>query len=358
MINRLRWWQWLIIALLISLIGFFALVPEWKQQTVDAGLSDAALRNPYLAVQRLAEANAGKMRVTRELSINDQVLDQHNTLVLQNTFGMLNDEQVDELTLWLRQGGQLIIGGYTPDQNARALSDPLFTALGIEVLAASPEYNQSALDSWLAGDQCGSEYSDSDLVSLNGHPVSMAFYSNTNFYSLKRDETSRTVWRRYGAGKVIVLPDLLPLSNFNIECEDHAKAAWALLEGRNTLWIWAAPASNWLKTLIKALPVSSALVLLTLLLWLWRRASRVGPARMTAQAERPSISHHHAAIAQKLWQQKDKDNFAELVAPLMRYAKRTLPEEDFKTLQAYSAPQTEGQLLTLYKRLQQLGVLR
>lgn len=359
MIKQLRWWQWLILALLLLLIGVLALVPEWKQQTIDTGYSDAALRNPYLAAQRLAEQSQGSLYVTRELKLTDSVLDQYNTLVLQNTYAMLNERQLAALTTWLSQGGRLIIGGYTPDLNAREIQDVLFEHLNIEVQPASSDKTQDALDGLLFGEQCDQErHEEEDIVYLDGYALQMQFYSDTRFYSRKQAQSQRHLVRQYGAGDIVMLPDLLPFSNLNLLCSDHSEAAWVLLNDRRTLWLWAAPASNWLTTLINALPLSSALALLSLLLWLWRRASRVGPARQRLAAERPAISEHHAALAHKLWKQADKDAFYQLLAPLLRYAKRTLSHQDYQQLQPFAQPQNDAELLALYKRLQQLGVLR
>ncbi|WP_119396200.1 DUF4350 domain-containing protein [Salinibius halmophilus] len=356
--KRLTWWQWALIGVTLALLAFFALVPEWKKQTIDTGFSDAALRNPFLATQRLAEQSNGSFYVTRELKITDDVLDQYNTLVLQNTYAMLNQRQVETLTTWLHQGGRLIISGYTPDLNARAVNDELFAHLNIEVLAANDEMTEDVLAGFLFSEQCGGNYSDDDMLYVDDYALLMDFYSNTRYYSIKRDQTAHALVRTYGAGDVVMMPDLMPFSNFNILCADHAEAVWALFNDRNTLWIWAAPASNWLKTLVNALPITTTITLLTLLLWLWRRAARVGPARQLATPERPAITQHHSALATKLWQQGDKEAFAELIGPLMRYVKRTLSHDDYQTLQPYSTPQNDGELLTLYKRLQQLGVLR
>lgn len=114
---RLNPWYLLLAALVAGSAYLLSLVIEPYEEPVDAGWSQAALRNPYLA----AEHYLDHLSIAAESSDRLDVLDEltlDTTLVIGNANHVLSEKRAAELIDWMHRGGQVIVAAqfYDYDQ--------------------------------------------------------------------------------------------------------------------------------------------------------------------------------------------------------------------------------------------------
>jgi len=275
-----------------------------------------ALRNPYLALERLVG------RLGRPLTRIDSpraldALPAGGVLILDaNRRRNLNPARAGQLLDWVRAGGYLIVAA------EEVGDDPLLAKLGLSRYKA-PATQQCKPDA-----RPGTPAIPSAKPALPKLPAPLELRlpgSNTS-YRLHRagdglsssspapawraglaDERSSVLHYVWGNGQITVLDGLHFLDNRQLGNFDHAELIWALLEHYQpqgalrlasrmeipSLWQWLSEAA-WMV-------LTSAAVLIVL--WLWRIVPRFGGTLAARGGERRDLLQHLSAIGRSVWRE-------------------------------------------------------
>ena len=114
----------------LAVLSLFTLsvLLERYEETVDTGWSQAAKRNPYLALQQFGN----RMEIDTLSSTSYEQLDRlegTGTLFISKAGAVLSQQRIDEVIEWIRQGGSLIIAAPVHDEDA---PDPLLSRFNVE----------------------------------------------------------------------------------------------------------------------------------------------------------------------------------------------------------------------------------
>ncbi len=302
-----------VVALLLAAAGWW-LSGHLKKRVVEAGLTEQALANPWLATDKLLQQWGRPIEVEDGLQLiqHESRLQQlHSTLLLTHVYAQLTPAETGNLLHWVKQGGQLIVAVDNPFVGVdETLKTPLMDVLGVSVYK-SPDERASLLQTILM-----SCYSGADIpaVSIGQDKVEFAAHSNR---LLKQVDTKQGIRLRLegkdkqgirllqfavGQGSVTLLPSATIWHNRHLGCHNHAYLLWTLVGPTDglmvvdnkeppSLWgtLWQ---HGWLVLIITALGI---------LLWLWRAGRRFGPVHHQLPEDEPDLQQHLQASGWFLW---------------------------------------------------------
>lgn len=282
-----------IVALVLAISAWLLANFERTTITVRSGYTAEALRNPWLAAQRLVERMGGRA-VTISNPSDLQTLPPSAILVLPAERHSLSPVLLSDLLSWLHRGGYLIVEAEPED-----LPDPLVDALGIRRAAMRPARGGGAgrtLEVRLPGSETTSQVILSPRLGLEARDAVFAFDpGNGNVLVLVES----------GDGLAFVLNDLEFATNRDIGEHQHAQFLWemlAMVPGDRPVYFFNAPArqsfAGWLARHAWApLCGLGALVLA----WLWHAAPRFGPIAPDPVRSRRRLLDHLRASGRYLW---------------------------------------------------------
>ena len=269
---------------------------EQVTETVHTGYRGEALRNPWLAAERLLvrmDAKASTLRSLPEL----RSLPATATLLLPARHGLTRSLR-DSILQWVGSGGHLIVEAEPTGQ-----PDPLLDAIGVKRIAVKcPKDTGGGCEAdelfeiALPGRETGS------LVRLSRTPRLEAVDAE---FSFDGGWGNALLQLRRGEGQVTVLNELDFASNPLIGTEQHARFLWELVSlppGEVMVYFFNRPGklslADWLKENAWA-PLAGGVALL--LLWLWYVAPRFGPIAPDPVRSRRRLLDHLRASGRFLW---------------------------------------------------------
>lgn len=313
-------WSLLAVAVLATLVSLWFL-QNFEQVMVPTreGPQKEALRNPYLALERLvSELGRPLERVQSPRQLD--ALPANGVLILDsNRRRNVDPARAERLLDWVNRGGYLIT---VPESDG---DDPLLTKLGLTSCRIEPrqcgivegdEEDEEDVEEDLERDPEPVEFSlpdstiryryrqpEEEMLSSSPEPV-WQIGSDSGSGSGKTHSLSHYVW---GRGQITVIDDLQAFSNWQIDDFDHAELIWALLQKYQpqgklylasrmevpTLWQWLIE-SAWMALISGALLIA---------LWLWWIVPRFGGTRAVATSERRDLLAHLAAIGRSVWRE-------------------------------------------------------
>jgi Domain of unknown function (DUF4350) len=307
-------WSLVAVAVLATLAGLWFLQNfEQVPVTTREGPQKEALRNPYLALERLFSELGRPLERVQSPRLLD-ALPANGVLILDsNRRRNVDPARAERLLEWVNRGGYLIT---VPESDG---NDPLLTKLGLTSCRSSPK-------------KCGlaeenDEHSDDSGANQDRDPEPLEFSlpDSTIRYRYRQPEeellssSPEPIWQvgsgkthsllhyAWGRGQITVVDDLHFLSNWQIDHFDHAELIWALLQKYQpqgklylasrmdvpTLWQWLIE-SAWMALISGALLIG---------LWLWWIVPRFGGTLAVATSERRDLLAHLAAIGRSVWRE-------------------------------------------------------
>jgi hypothetical protein len=272
-----------------------------------------ALRNPYLALERLFGQLGRPLRRVESPEALDS-LPAGGVLILDdNRRRHVNPARAERLLDWVKGGGYLIIAAENVGD------DPLLAKLGLS------RYKASAAQQ-CKPDETPETPAPKPALPKIPAPIELRLPGSDTSYRLRRpadgltssspapawraglaDERSAVLHYAWGDGQITVLDGLQFLGNRQLANFDHAELIWALLQQYQpqgeirlasrmeipTLWQWLIE-SAWMALISAAFLV---------LVWLWRIIPRFGGTLATPSAERRDLLQHLSAIGRSVWRE-------------------------------------------------------
>jgi len=310
-------------------------VREW------VGMSGEARRNPYLALQRLAERMGTPAHEVRSLAELGQ-LPARGVLLLPQPRAELARRERDRLLAWTANGGHLVV-----EAEPVRVPDPLLDALDVGRKAARPKAPRQPIEIRWPGAQ----------RALRGElPTWLVLEAKAPRFAAGGEAGSALLQLEHGKGRVTVVSGLSFLENRRIGALDHAELAWRIAGGQGILLVFNNPErlslTRWLLDHAPAVLVAAAALIL---LWLWRVAPRFGPIAPDPERGRRSLVDHLRASGRFLWNAGKRTTLAE-AAREMALRRVTRAHPDFASLSAREraarlassfdiAPEDAGRLL-------------
>ena len=285
-----------LIAVLAALAGgtaWFLANFERTTQTVRTGFKAEALRNPWLAAERLAQHMGAKASTVRALA-DLQALPASGTLFLPAERYALTRATRQALLDWVARGGYLVVEAEPAEQ-----PDELLDALGVERLAIGNSrdgVHAAPMSIRLPGSEAASQVDSPHGAHLVASEPEFEFDDgNGNFLVLAA----------HGEGLVMVVAELGFASNRSIGRKEHAQFLWqlvSLVPGDRPVYFFNVPGrlsfQAWLREHAWA-PLCG--IALMLVLWLWHAAPRFGPIAPDPLRSRRRLLDHLRASGRYLW---------------------------------------------------------
>ena len=289
------------VVILIAALGLLAAAAAWflanfERTTVSvrSGYRAEALRNPWLAAERLLQrmgAKASTVRVVAEL----QKLPAAGTLVLPAQRYTLTRDARQALLDWVDSGGYLIVQAEPDNQ-----PDPLLDALLVKRFdVRNPHGHGNAhtpAEITLPGSESAVQVDLSPRLRLEADDAVFQFDDGSG---------NSIVLLERGVGLVLVLNELDFASNRDIGEHQHAQFVWEMVNmvpGDRAVYFFNVPARlslwAWLKEHAWA-PLAGAAALLAI--WLWHAAPRFGPIAPDPTRSRRRLLDHLRASGRYLW---------------------------------------------------------
>lgn len=275
---------------------------ERATRTVRSGYSEAALRNPFLAAERLVDKIGDHATSVTGTSLWRSLPPADGVLVVYRFWEVSDIRRQQALRHWIEAGGRLIV----------AADDSLLARHGTRPKGFLA---QLGVRLKLAGDDAKQKRPDTAAIKFSEYPqrpLQIHFSPYRYLEDSSGKATAAAPWGngycllqyRLGDGLVTVLSDNDFLTNRQIGKHDHALAL-ALLTGLpRHAQVWfvhdvempSLPALIWQHA---AMAVIAAAV--ALLLWLWHMSGRLGPLLPPQQRPRRDLGEHLEASANFLW---------------------------------------------------------
>lgn len=371
----------LFLVLLVPVAVWLGQQVTWKEKEIASSQSTAARQNSFLAAQYFLHQHNIDSQMLRSFSLLDglqwqeEKLKPDDTLVLFNSYKLLQGKRLQNLLTWVENGGMVIVS--TSNRfigNNTRTRDPLFDQLNVEVLRKpsvidDEETETAADDKTSAEDESASpedettspedetrsaedktksaeENEERHRCDLDGELTPLDFYGETEplliDFSQGEQFTSSTATVaevgddvglyqavfEYGQGWIVVHSDPSIWTNSRIDCHDHAYALWNTIHPTNKVWFLVNQEAPSLWTLLwRASPMGIVAGVLALLLWLWAKAARFGPILTRTETGRRSLAEHIRASATLLWRRQQHPHLiTQLRRRLCEQVQRTHPQ--------------------------------
>lgn len=286
-------------ALVAALAAWFLNNFERRPQEVESGLSAEALRNPFLAAERLlhrmdtqAESVSGR-DLLRDLPPTQDVL-------VVNGLDVLNDQRRENLHQWLSAGGHLLVEATTLwEEGEEEAPQDFLSRYGVRL---------RELDTTGPFDRVTAQVDFDDFP----EPLEVDFRARYLLEDAQEGADGTVTAADYyrmlqyeiGKGRITVAGDLGLFTNSHIGKLDHALFLALLTDPGEEGKVWLVYDSDvpWLGTLLwrhAAYALISAACLIAALLWYL--GGRLGPLRPSTEPGRRDILAHLRAVARFHW---------------------------------------------------------
>jgi hypothetical protein len=273
-------------------------------KTEYVGYSGEARVNDFLAAEMLITELGLEADSRSELVPTEWMPDQYDTLIVHTSESISFGAEFDMLASWVLEGGHLVL---LPPQRDTEFTDILLGYFGFSLEPLEPD-NQDEADETGTVDQDEEETFDyiidvdSSLVRIQPHD------GITTSATLWADDGIIAARREWGDGYVTIVANAWYFSNYNLDEYDHARLLMDIVAGyvkEGKTWFIYNTAFPSLWALIwKNGPFVVLGFAASLLLWLWSRATRFGPATGPDSLARRSILEHVRAAGNFAWRNR------------------------------------------------------
>jgi hypothetical protein len=297
----------LVLAALLALLGWLGWRRMgWEQVEVPAGLQGEALRNDFLAAQRLLAATGHPATCVQGLP--HPLPPATDVLILPSRRGAPAPAAAARIADWVARGGLLLAEGMEPeDPAARATADPLFRAFGMRLVPAGPGDPPDTISSALPGPPLKLDLGRAAKLQPDrrqGAGGQGAGGQDAGGQGGVGGGPLRLARVPYGRGEAWLCPSLDALGNPRIREQDHPDflCAVAALRPAGHVWILTQvePASLWVWLRRRAWPALAALAALAAAAF-WATAPRFGPLEAEPALGRRSLMEHLDACGRHQW---------------------------------------------------------
>lgn len=251
-----------------------------------------AAYNPLYALKRALRADGVDVESRQRLTLAQVTLGRRDTVLMIGDPRTLGAREVDDLLYWVGDGGHLVVT--TPAGTRFSAERPweLLPQLGLALMpdAAGCERFQ------VEGEEPHVEFCRGTRFTLEGIDPRLAWGDFEHGFVFARIER--------GDGVVDVLADADFLRNDALDDGPHLALARQILApnyGEGTIHlVYAADMPPLWRLLLEHAWMAWAPLLLALLLWLWMRLQRVGPAMPAPEEARRSLLEHVQASGEHL----------------------------------------------------------
>jgi len=320
----------------------------WVTVEHNAGFSEEAVRNPYMAAEEFLSRFDVDVERENGLALLDDLPSTADTILIASSRRSLSTRRLDALTDWVYDGGALIVRAtdlYDDDRDDKG--DELLNRFGIWLYEAenssSETETSTSVGEAIAGIEKGEEadlkpkvetpknfgdvlramdvpkdnckYSpgltaidfegeDRELQANLSTSRHLYFEDEQDYIYSANDSGAQFVYVPHGQGSIYVLTSLNQWRNRNIGCFDHAHFLRTITGGTPTLWLmFNTDIEPWYKLIWQQWPVAVFLTFLWLMLWLWRSAYRSARIESAKPIERRAVMEHIEGMSRFLYQQ-------------------------------------------------------
>lgn len=286
------------------------------------GMSGEARRNPYLALERLAERMGMPAHEVRSL-LDLAQLPPRSVLLLPQPRGELARRERTRLLDWAAGGGHLVI-----EAEPTRTPDPLLDALGVRRKSLRSSGPRVPIEVAWPG---AARTLRADL------PTRIVLEARAPRIAEGSPDGAVLLQLAHGKGLVTVINSFTFLQNRAIGANDHAELGWRIVGASgpaSVLLVFNNPErlslTRWLRDNASAVLAAAAALLV---LWLWRLAPRFGPIAPDPERNRRSLLDHLRASGRFLWNAGRRTELAESAREAaLRRVSRAHP--DFASLTA------------------------
>ncbi len=302
-----RYWP-LLAALLIAALLLACFTLEKSER--DAGYSQTAQLNPWLAAGQLLEKRGMRVRFS---PYYNRLPAQADVIMMATPPGLLGQQEQTKLLAWVENGGHLIVEpsgvdhGDDPDEARELLRRWLDVRLqknedGSENVSSFLNIGQpGALD--LRNVQMDKEgrlqAGFSPRFSLKAGRLSPA-------WSVSDENGAHAMRFQIGSGNITVLSDIRWIHNHMLERADHGALLWRVVNASAEDEVWLIHGQD-RPSLFAVLRENAAPLLLAVgifvLVWLWQASRRFGPVHQLPEDNRRRLSEHLEASGRFLFRQ-------------------------------------------------------
>lgn len=303
-----------LLALILGITAYFYF-QESRQYKLSGFMSDKALANPYLALQRYLKLRGITYTRTNDLAVNlTDSSPSTTTIYLPAKPGLPTSDQIDEVLEWVKRGGTLLYQPNLPfDPNSRRANDRILEEIGVRYIRQNNRdlrFLASKRRSFAHG--CTKDINALSRVSLNDI-VLAADLSQFAFFSRKNQPLSvreKVLTTTYGKGSVVLVPSDVQWRNNFFFCHDNAELLYELVTFKasfanknKTQFVWLeSPEYLWLTDrLLRDYPIPIAVAFAMLVLWIWKSVVRQQQVFPTIQPRARSMRDYIVALADFHW---------------------------------------------------------
>lgn len=318
-----RWLPLLIIVILLA--AFFACF-TLEEREHDAGQSNEARMNPWLAAGRVLEKQGQKVRFAPAYGSLPRHAD---VIVLATPPEYLDDKEQVALLDWVKKGGHLVteLQTISNEDEAPDESDRLYKAIGVQLFDAAeqdePEKPESAKESDPATTTstpptipatqktARSSYlptqiaDEGEIQSTLDADYFLRYTAQKPAWIVHSAERIHALRFTHEHGNITVLSDLVWMHNRHLGSADNAALLWRAVDAKagQTVWLIHGEQRPSLFTLLQehAAPLLKATAVFVLV-WLWLVSRRFGPVQPTQANNRRRLGEHLEASGRYLLQ--------------------------------------------------------
>lgn len=321
-------------ALLLVLAGvlfasWFFTYHDKVTKTEYVGYSGEARVNDFLAAEMLLAELGLEADSRSELVPTKWLPERYDTLIVHASEPLSFGAELDMLAAWVLNGGHLVL---LPPQRDTEFSDILHDYFGFTLERLEPE----DLDGDEAADDTDGEDEDEDedfdyILDLDSAFVRIHPHDDvTTSATLSDDDGIVAARREWGEGFVTVVAHTWFFSNYNLGDYDHARLLMDIVAGYveegKTWFIYSTAFPSLWELIWRNGPFVVLGFAASVLLWLWSRAPKFGPATGPDSLARRSILEHVRAAGNFAWRNHSAaDLVASSTAAILHEAERRHP---------------------------------